>query len=274
LTEERVVLVAGGAWAVLLTLAYLVPRRGDIRLIPGLAAALLLVFSVGPWNFAQWPRLDQMGRLRASLAEAGQTGPESTPDWPAETRGQARESIRYLTRTDEGKSMLAALASDLGFEPVENPDAYADLFAVPSVAPGTPSGPTRLTRAGAPVDLAATPVLLGRVAMSGGTVAVAGGPDLSLSEGGLVLNDGRADRQVVALDHWLARQSGETLAAPVIRFNFGERRYALVVEAITLATAVPQPAANRDRSTTAPVDRGGAGPIVYLDGTLFADAAP
>lgn len=274
LTEERVVLIAGGVWAVLLTVAYLVPRRGDIRLVPGLAAAIVLIFSVGPWNFAQWPRGDQLGRLRASLAEAGQTGPASTPDWTAGTGGQARASVAYLNRTDEGEAMLAALATELGFEPVENADAYAELFAVPAVAPNAPSGPSRLVRATGPVDLAATPVLLARVALSSGTLEVSASLDLSLSDEGLVLNDGRQDRQIVALDHWLARQSGATLGEPVIRFSFGGRRYALVVEEVTLAAAVAPPAAKGDRPTVTPVPPGGSGPIAYLDATLFVSPAP
>lgn len=274
MTAERVVLIAGGAWAVLLTLAFLVPRLCDIRLIPGLAAALLLAFSVGPWNFEQWPRLDQMGRLRTALDAAGQTGPGSALDWTSETGGQARASIAYLNRTDEGKSMLAALAAELGFEPIENTDAYAELFAVPSVSPQTPSGPTRLSREAGPVDVAATPTLLTRVVLGSGTVEIHPGLDLSLSDEGLVLNDGRPDRRVIALTPWLARQSGSTLADPVLLFSLGERRYALVVDEVNLAAVYRRAAPNGDRPTTTPAAPGGSRHIVYLDAILFADAAP
>ncbi len=52
LTDERMLLVTGGIWATMLAVVFLV-GRGDIRLIPALAGLILLLVSVGPWNYAR-----------------------------------------------------------------------------------------------------------------------------------------------------------------------------------------------------------------------------
>ena len=254
LTNERMALVAGGLWAGLLTLSFLIPRGGDIRLIPGLAAAVLLVFGFGPWNFDQLPRLDQMSRLRAALqaADAG---------WSTAGAQSARSAIDYLTRSDDGQEMLAGLVAGAGLELDAEPDdatAIARLFEIPAAAaPERPGQRGRLVRADGPIDLSGTPILVARVQFGDYKVTVQPGLDLSLRDGDLVVSAGEPDETTVPLAGWLSGQAGEEITDPVIRFEHVGRAYVLVAEEVGLSA------------------RDGAGErITFIDGSLFTDLKP
>ena len=86
LTSERLMLISGGIWGALLALAFLFGRE-DIRLIPALAGAILLVFSIGPWSYSAMPNADQGKRLGALLAlKADLTASVSSPTSWGESR--------------------------------------------------------------------------------------------------------------------------------------------------------------------------------------------
>ena len=94
LTDERMLLAAGGIWAAVLAVIYLL-GRGDIRLIPALAGAILLALSVGPWNYADLPVSSQALRLDGVVMNAGADKSASPPraDWNAAEIAQARGII-------------------------------------------------------------------------------------------------------------------------------------------------------------------------------------
>jgi len=252
-TTERVILVAGGCWAALVSIAFLL-RRGDLRLIPGLAALVLVVISIGPWNFELGPRLDQLGRLRAALTEAGVSG-QSTPDWQGDAAARARSAITYLSH-GEGTQALDAMLTEFGLAPVpadnRSPSAYVDRFRLPARADGEIAEERgHLMRAPGPVDLAATPVYLGRVQFGEFEAKVESGPVLQLRFGDLLVDRDTPQETIVPLAVWLAGQESP-LTQPVIRFTHAGRDYALVVEELNLALGAS------------------AEEITYLDGVLFA----
>ncbi|MEX2277999.1 MAG: DUF4153 domain-containing protein [Cucumibacter sp.] len=258
LTDERLVLIAGGSWAGLLTIAFLLPRFADIRLIPGLAALVLLVFSVGPWNFEQGPRLDQIGRLRASLATAGITGPAAAPAWSEEAAAKARSALAYLTHSEEGRNMLSGLVGELGLEPVAAMDLAVLMSRLSIPLPRDaeiPGDRNRLVRAPGEVNLAGTQVYLARLQFGEVEVAVNDTLGLSLRKGDLVVNSGRPDEAIVPLSVWFAGQR-QPISDPLIRFTYAGRGYALVVEELNL------------------IGGAGAEQIAYMDATLFTALAP
>lgn len=264
LTDERVVLIAGGLWAMLLALAFLVPRFGDIRLIPGLAAAILLIFSVGPWNFEALPRADQLGRLKSALESAQYASPDQA-EWTGEAAARTRSAMRYLARSKEGRAALDELAAGFGVEMPADPTAvgaYEEVFAVPR----DPDAPVpferrRAVRDGGEIDLAATPVYLGQVTVVDGATETLAGLELGLQDGALTV--GASDAETVSLDlgGWLAGQGRTTLDDPVIVFEYAGRDYALVVEA---AAVNDRPTAEGPRTEF----------LVHIAGTLMAAPAP
>jgi hypothetical protein len=255
-TTERVILVAGGAWAALVTAAFLI-RLGDLRLIPGLAALVLVVISVGPWNFEMGPRLDQLSRLRSALSEAGVNG-QATPNWQGDAASRARSAIIYLSRGDESIRSLDEMLAELNLAPVpsdaRSPSAYFDRFRLPARAEGEIAEERgHLTRMPGPVDLTATPVYLGRVQFGEFPAKVEGGPALQLRFGELVVDRDTPEETIVPLAVWLAGQQS-AIDQPSIRFTHDDRSYVLVVEELNLALGAS------------------AEEITYIDGLLFAQS--
>ena len=112
-TPERLLLVCGGLWAVVLSLTFLA-RRGDIRMIPGLAGLFLLIASIGPWNLENLPRIQQGLVLDGLLTRLGPNGPSvpPTPGWsPEERLGPSVPSPTSATRTRGGWSLPACCAA-------------------------------------------------------------------------------------------------------------------------------------------------------------------
>jgi hypothetical protein len=231
LTPERVGLAWGGLWAGLVALAFLL-RLGDIRLIPALAAAILLLATIGPWNPANLSRLDQARRLELALSV-------DAPD--AAVSARARSAIGYLAyEGDEGRAELrrvialrglgfdpdrdtpARLALELGFQPEEvPPDARISLWRDRKVA----------------VDVAGTPSFLGTVSVYGVRVETAPGLSMRMEAQALfVAKEGEAFGEAGRIDltAFIARQGEERLSDPALDFIFEGRRYRLVVDDIQL----------------------------------------
>ena len=171
-TAERVGLVAGGLWIIVLATAFISKKFADIRLIPGLALLLAIFFSVGPWNFVNGPQLHQAERLDAAIHNATPTnqtlgGPYT---WTKESADVVRGSLRYLINADrENPSLQAVLTRhDIEFNP-DNPRQTAILKAlnIPDVVVEASSDDwMRLhTLTHKPIDLTDTPFFLGRVAL-------------------------------------------------------------------------------------------------------------
>ncbi len=71
-TPERYLLVLAGLWALVVAIWYLVRRKAfDIRIIPGLAALLLALASIGPWGAVSVSLRSQTARLENGLKVNG-----------------------------------------------------------------------------------------------------------------------------------------------------------------------------------------------------------
>lgn len=264
LTAERILLLAGGVWAALLALVFIV-GRGDIRLIPALAGAILLLLSVGPWNYSYLAQSTQALRLEALVMNAGADKSASPPrgDWSAEEIAEARGIIDYLTGSREGQRAVREVMGKYGVTwDAAQDGSYVVLEALGISQPSTDGDPRLATLFrdfdGAPVDVTATPYLIRPVGLYGDT-AVALPPLRFVMSGGAVrvgpAGSTDEDLQPLDLTAWLARQSSGFLVTPWIDFTVAGRGYRLVLQ-------------------SASFDRGesDAGPYVLngLEGQLFS----
>ncbi len=288
LTDQRVLLVAGGVWAVVLTLAFLV-RRGDIRLIPGLAAAILLILAIGPWNLRNLPIAQQSARLDALLSLPGKEGASFPPAW---TTAQALQAMRIMRFLDYGgrqsgsspfvqdrdvlADILAAHGVTLNSTPGDRVTAAVGLLGYGGATEASPpvSWPVwndlvRVPMA-SPVDVRDTPASLGpislfvdqRAAIPGHFMRLDGTDSLAIASapGGPIV-------QKIELSEWVAKQAthfgsgdggqGASIVEPWIDFELGDIRYRLVVDALTLR-----------------LDGQGAPAITSLRGSLFSSVPP
>lgn len=230
LTTERVLLAAGGVWAALLAAVFLV-GRGDIRLIPGLAALLLLVLSIGPWNLMALPNYDQGGRLGRLLALSDATEGAAAPQWDETQTQRAAGAINYLFRSEHGQSVLERVLLDYGIvfesEGKSGYDLMAELGYPQTVQPRPDISSVTRDMAIA-VDVSATPYYLGHVEAWHASMTQTG-VSFALEAGVLqVYRDG----QVVLerdLAEWAAGQPTDALSEPSIDFELEGRRYRLVL---------------------------------------------
>ena len=263
LTPERLLLVAGGIWALVLTLVYLVPGgRGDIRLMPALAGLALLLLSIGPFNLLSLPLGDQAQRFETALAAAED---DNGAGWTPELVKKAHGALDYLDRSEAGEAYLARVLQRYGFDE----DAASGSVAAIAELVGLPDAPREdrsvsITRSRPPfqaVSVEGTPYFLGDVtAHTGAYPPVQVGLTLGVAEKLLRIGiDGsESDPLEIDLTNWLERQGGQTdVTDPVIDFTLGERRFRLVVRMVQTEPAAP----------------GGPDAIVYLAGWLFSDRA-
>jgi hypothetical protein len=283
-TPERMLLAAGGVWAAVLAVIFLL-RRGDIRVIPGLAAALLLALSVGPWNFAYLPLLQQSGRLDALVMNAGADKSLSPPrpGWSGEEIAEARGIIDYMVTTREGREAARRVMSRYGVTWDSDRDgSYVVLEALgfdPDDGYGLPRYTTRWRSAvTTPVPVADTPFYLQPVSIYGsgnqviatmhwvGEVPPADKPltpptpSITLREGHLVIEaivTPPDTSTLVDLDlaSFVAKQTREVLTEPWIDFAYGGTNYRIAVE-------------------SASFDDEATGKVESIQGQLFADRVP
>ena len=116
-TPERLLLVWGGVWATSLTALFLF-RRGDIRLIPAIAAVCLLLATVGPWNVVNLSRLQQSATFDNLLPLTGPNGESYgiMPTWTPEEATKARSAVDYLVQDEEGREAVRRVLFYKGFE--------------------------------------------------------------------------------------------------------------------------------------------------------------
>lgn len=258
LTDERMLLAAGGVWAALLAVVFLV-GRGDIRLIPALAGAILLLISVGLWNYANLPIAQQVMRMDALLSQPGKGGASFPPDWTKEQVAKAASIIDYLQYSPDGGPRLAALFAKYGvkFQPGGVDTAYSVLkelgYSLDAVAPVTSLGSTRDTLT-QQIDVSATPILLGDLSIyAPGQGSTAG---LSFELSGNLLRVLSQTGLEIDLTAWLARQTDAKMVDPWIDFSIGDRRFRYVVDSISFQ-----------------LGEDGKRTLANLYGTLFASTA-
>ena len=248
LTAERMLLLAGGLWAAVIAIIFLL-RRGDIRMIPALAGLILLALSVGPWNFVNLPVQQQAMRLDTLLMQPGENGASFPPKWTPEELEAARGSIDFLAATIEGRNRLAALVRPYGvaFEP--SVDTSYSLLAKLGYGDGGVSDPIRTSlyrdMVRQPVDVSATPRCVRPVTFYVDTVLDFVDMRLELNQGTLWIFAPAAARLTgtsVDLDDWAASQGENGIAAPWIDFAFEGANYRLAVDMLELSRVAAAPA--------------------------------
>lgn len=253
LTDERMLLTAGGIWATVLALAFIL-GRGDIRLIPALAGAILLLLSVGPWNYANLPLAQQATRLDALLMQPGKGGASFPPEWTPEQVAKAASIMDYLGSSPAGDAKLAELLQRYGMksQAVTSASVLEELgyqhpaYTVPVTAIAAQRD--SLTQQ---VDVSATPILLGGLTIYGAGQATVAGLNFVIEANQFrILNQ---TEPVTDLTEWIARQPGGALVDPWIDFVIGDRKYRYVID-----------------SMSADLSESGQRTLTYLGGTLFA----
>lgn len=262
LTPERMLLIAGGVWAVVLTLFYLLPgQRGDIRLVPGLAGLAFVLLSFGPFNLLNAPVADQAHRFETALTAARQEGGAG---WTPELSAQANGAADYLKWDEAGAARLRDSLARHGFSIKEDAIASTDiatLIGQPPVARDEPLSET-LTRTVFRVDpVADVPFLLGEVSVyPGDKPGAQASLELWLDQTILIAAETGTGglRSETDLTSWLAGQgSGATISEPAIDFILGERRYRLIARVMQVD----------HQKQNAPAG------ISFLTGWLFSDRA-
>jgi hypothetical protein len=257
LTDERMLLAAGGLWAAILAVVYLI-GRGDIRLIPALAGAILLLLSIGPWNYANLPIAQQTMRLEALLAQPGKADASFPPDWTPEQLAKAAAIIDYLQYSPDGGPKIAALFTRYGIDFQPGLDTTSSVLAHLGYSLSNPLPPTSMTAQRnalkQQVDVAATPILLGDLTVYAGLVPNFGlvfelaGTRFHVSDGSTVVAN-------IELSPWLAKQSEASMVDPWIDFALGNRKFRYVID-----------------SLSADLGEAGKRTATNLHGTLFASS--
>lgn len=242
LTSPRIFLMAGGAWAIVLTIAYLL-RHGDIRLMPALAGLTLLLISFGPLSATGLAEADQASRLEQGLRTAGfddADGPEWTPENLAFTRG----AVEYLIYETNGDALRAVLDRHGVDHDTESSDLYGVLgkLQMPDgVEPGasqptyTAIYPGRATDA--PVDVSATPFFFNRISLWRDSKGQIANLALHLTAGSLVINRDDANETPItelALGPWLERQGESSMTDPYWDFLVDGTLYRLVLDSAVI----------------------------------------
>lgn len=269
LTEERMMLIAGGLWAALLTLAYLTRLAADIRIIPALAGGILLVLAVGPWNIFNAARWDQFNRLDGALA-AAQLGDGF--EWDEVNAATARGAIRYLARDDQSDAGLIELAGKYGVTEdwsggVSAP-ALIDALNVPAeTGPGGPRDTFTYLEwraEAAPTLLTGTPVLYPKFQIYRETdVELANlnfrfeGLDLVVSTTVTGPAETAVAATIVPMDDWIDSQLGEQIRQPSVVFERNGITYRVIVWNMNLLNGTED----------------SPGEITYAEATLAASAS-
>lgn len=114
LTPRRVLLIAFALWAGVLCLIFLWKRgRADIRLIPGLAAILLALLSLGPISpegLSRWQQTDRLATLLTGAAT------DTGFVWQPQNERAARAAFDYLVSDARSSAPVADLVDRLGLD--------------------------------------------------------------------------------------------------------------------------------------------------------------
>lgn len=262
LTPERVMLVGGGVWAIAVTLVFLA-GRGDIRLIPGLAAVILVPLTIGPLNIDSWPRLEQASRLDAAMDRAGVTSPTATAQWSATDAEIARSAATYLYYYQGRETLLAVLSEHQVPITTSGPDYSLEttfvLMKLPDAAPLETyiyDSVSRLRQM--PADVTATPFFLDRVSLSPSVAVNIDGLNLQLTQSGdfsVRVAGATTPPMIVPLADWTASARPPYFAETAIDFTVNGMRYRYVADFATIQELPDFPEFGRH--------------VTYLDGYLY-----
>jgi hypothetical protein len=262
-TPERMMLIGGGLWAVLLSAIFLT-GKGDIRIIPALAGAIIVLMSIGPWNIENAPRESQAMRLAAIMDRVGLTSVSASPAWTMETEREARDIVYYLVNNG-GTGQLESVLAEQGV-PVTTSGEFGVSTALASLKlpesdVSNPSYQGILRDRSLQIDIAATPYMVGPFTLYMSGRPVVGGVQLGLEEGQIWLSDDAPDFATGTLTDvsaWVASEQAETLSDPVIDILHNGVTYRLVLQGGSIET--PAGASPGERF------------LSYVDGVLFRSA--
>ena len=125
LTVDRYLLVLAVVWAlgIALWFSFRPERKRDIRIIPGFAALLLALGSIGPWGADGLSTLSQMKRLKAGLLANQSLDREghlkaSTDMRITDTKAaeQTKGALVYLVKHKKSKTVFKFIASDEDYD--------------------------------------------------------------------------------------------------------------------------------------------------------------
>lgn len=258
LTSERVLLVAGGAWAGLLTLAFLWRRLADIRLIPALAGIILLIISVGPWNVQNAAVANQSARLKSAMQAVSWTPENNTPSWDAQNASQAESAFDFLTDQDDNSALSAIFATyGLSSDALAALDASSiDMLNLPEELG---DGPTHFTLGvegtGSQVDVGATTIYLGDFIVYPDNTSEHA--NLRFSFDGIDMVVSRAETEIkrISLEPWRSLQGSELITEPLLTFAVEDKNFALIIKYATF-------------------ERKDALNVTHISGLLFSDTRP
>ena len=240
LTTDRVGLIAGGLWAAALTLAFLSRRFADIRLIPAIALVLLVVFSLGPWNFINGPQLHQAERLSAIIHNARPINQSvgGPYEWTEETGNMARSAINYLISTEEDNQKLDAILKREGIETRPdslNTNSVFEALNLDTLDLEEPVQPKMLRYDTFVFDSSDTPYLLGILSLGQQTLINVNTLSLKLDEEGLAVDFDVQGEKTFPMTLWIDELQNNLTAEPVFRFSHNNVHYALVASSLVLA---------------------------------------
>ena len=127
-TETRLILIVFAIWLITITALYTIRRKSNPRWMPIPLAVLLVLSTVGPWNFFSLSQNSQLARLENIFEQSGTLANgvikpiDIAADDPANR--EVTSIVQYLLTTDKQEALLAFLA-ERDFRP-EDPDPYTD----------------------------------------------------------------------------------------------------------------------------------------------------
>lgn len=236
LTQERVLLVAGGLWAILLTLAFLTRRFADIRIIPALAGIILLLISIGPWNFDNLAVINQFARLNSALDNAGWSADNTSPEWASQDAANARSAFNFLMRHDTADEKLKALFLARGLKEEawdEASASRAQILNLPSREGDTRRSAVYLGRAqqADPVPLLNTNIYFGDINANQGSIATYGSLTVTLDANQFIINRDGVELARADLLQWLEGQDAKVglVTKPILRLTTPDANFTLIV---------------------------------------------
>ena len=233
LTTQRIILVAGGVWAAGISTVYLTRSLSDIRLIPALAGAVLLLAAVGPWNFVNGPIWNQSVRLEAALDSVGWNATQNKPDWTTKAAADARAAVNYLLYQDDTDALGKILTGRGAVYDQSNADrnSISALLNLPDEYDSERSKYFSIstTFEMASINLSATPFFLGELNYSHGKQPLGAEYQASIEENALLIFENDVEINRIEFNAWLSRQQKTSITDPVITFEISGRTYALVV---------------------------------------------
>ncbi len=243
LTPERMLLVAGGVWALFLTILFLSKKFADIRLMPALAGIIFIILSIGPFNIIYAPILNQASRLETALESANKDEQEAFL-WEDENANKAIGAIDYLYREDDAQELLQNIFAsyNLGYEEEYSKSEIYKLVNLDNFKSELTEETHRSFRSvkGKYFDLTATPYYLGKITIIQFDSMAKSREEKStdpiyfeISDQTLNISNDQRQKTTYELSVWLEKQQERELTNPEIYFKLGEKEYRLLVISIT-----------------------------------------